>query len=199
MYTGPNPKDVNPNYPDHTYDEVTCLVSGEQKRIIQNRYLAKYGSSREEYQRAFPGAPLKSLAASESYQNAALNDGGMRSKTMMNLNTSGHDSIFQTKRRNGKRVFLESDDSKEYREYLSYKLTRQHEEHGQADKVREYFQTTYQGSEHQQQKRERFLSDNPVYQPGVVDKPEKRISKITTLDYMMTQKERKRRGSKITT
>lgn len=170
MYSGPNPKDVNPNYPDHTYDKVTCLVSGEQKKIIQDRYLAKYGFSREQYQQVFSGAPLKSLSASESYRTFSLLLRDARSANMTKLNTSGPDSDFQKKRYEGHQSFLDSDDSKKYREYMRDKAKKQHEEQGLADAVRAYFNERYEGSQNQQKRRERFLRDNPVYRPGVVDK-----------------------------
>jgi hypothetical protein len=145
-------------------------VSGEQRKIIHDRYLVKYGSSREDYQLRFPGAPLKSLSASQSYRNAALNDNGMRSETMTKLNTSGPDSDFQKKRYAGHQSFLDSDDSKEYREYLSGKAKKQHADGGLDDSIRNYFETIYRGSDDQLQRRMRLLENNPSHNPEMVDK-----------------------------
>jgi hypothetical protein len=170
MYQGPDPKTVNLNYPNHTHELITCLINGEQKRIIQDRYLRKFGYTKETYLAKFVDAPLKSLAASESYRQAALNDGGMRARNMTRLNAEGPDGDFQKNRRKSRREFLDSDDSKEYRKYLSDKAKKQHDGQGLSDAVRAYFNERYQGSEHQEKKREAFLADNPVYREGVVDK-----------------------------
>lgn len=167
LYDGPEPKSINGDYPDHTYELITCLVNGEQKKILQDRYLQKFGYTKEKYQSEFANAPVKSLMASDNYRRAALNDGGVRSRNMKEIRKNPEISEKAIKTR---RIFLDSDDSKEYREYLSEKAKRQHAEHGLTDSARAYFTSTYQGSEHQEKKRKMFLEDNPVYRPGIIDK-----------------------------
>lgn len=169
-YTGPNPKDINADYPEHTYELITCLINGEQKRIIQDRYLVKLGCSKQKYNELFPGAPTKSNAASDSYAKAALNDGGVRSNNITKLNNSGRDSEFQQNRREGHDDWLQSDDSTWYKDMMAEKAKEQHK-NGLSDAVRDYFKNVYPGSEVQKQQSERMSGgNNIVHKPGVIDK-----------------------------
>jgi len=170
-YQGPNPKDINPEYPDHTYEQIVCLANGELKKILQNRYLQKYGYTRETYLEKFPDAPIKSYSAVDSYRNAALNDGGMRSNNMTKSNNSGPDSEFQKNRVAAQRKFLDSEDSVEYRKWLGEKAKKQHEDGELPDSVRRYFVEKYLGSDDQKNRQTRMSGENNlVHKLGVLDK-----------------------------
>ena len=169
MYNGPDPKNIDINYPVHTYELITCLVNGEQKRIIQNRYLLKYGISKVEYLIKFPDAPIKSLAAAESYRKAASTEEGRkrRSDTITNLNLNNAD--FQEKRKAATKEFLDSDRSTEYRKLNSDRAKEQHK-NGQAEFVKKYFTERYQGSENQKEKSKRLKINNPGASPEAREK-----------------------------
>ena len=169
MYKGPIPTDIDITYPLHTYELITCLVNGEQKRIIQNRYLLKYGISKLEYLIKFPNAPIKSLAASESYRCAASTEEGKkrRSETITNLNLNNAD--FQEKRKKAGKEFFESDRSLEYRRVKS-ELAKEQHKNGQADYVRKYYKERHQGSEAQKQASIRTKLNNPGATPAAREK-----------------------------
>ena len=158
-YSGPAPKSINSTYPDHTYDNIVCLVNGEFKRIIQDRYLRKFGYTKQSYLQKYPGAPIKSQAATDSYRNAALNDGGRRSANLTNLNLTNAD--FQYKRKKKHNEFLQSDRSINYREASRQRAKEQHI-NGQAKYVQKYFATKYQGSSDQKGRSERMKGKNNI-------------------------------------
>lgn len=167
-YSGPDPKTVDITYPPHTYDNVVCLLNGEYKRVIQDRYLRKFGFSKLEYLQKFPGAPVKSNAASAAYRNAALNDGGMRSANLTNLNLTN--AMFQENRKKCLEAFFLSDRSLDYREAASNRAKEQHA-NGHAKYVQEYFATRYAGSVDQQNRSKRMQGENNIiYLPGAVEK-----------------------------
>lgn len=170
MYTGPSPNSINENYPDHTYEQIVCLVSGEQKRIIQDRYLQKFGYTKEIYIIEFPGAPLKSLAASESYRKSAMSEQGQkqRSNAMKNLNL--HNKEFQENRKKGCDEFWNSDSSLVIRSAASEKAKIQHRTTDLNDCVRRYFTTAYIGSEDQLDRSVRATKNNPGSRPEVKKK-----------------------------
>lgn len=165
MYNGPSPKSINNTYPEHTYELITCLVNGEQKRSIMNRYLIKYGYTRETYIEQFPDAPLMSIAARDNYKKVALSENGkrIRSKTMTNLNLT--DENFQISRKKSVRSFLDSDNSLEYRTMLSEKAKLQHH-NGLANSVRQYFKERFNGSVDQLARSERMKTKNILNFPG---------------------------------
>jgi hypothetical protein len=169
MYTGPEPNSINKLFPDHTYDLITCLINGEQKKIIQDRYLKKLGSSKETYLEIFPNAPLKSFGASESYRKASLTEEGRkrRSENITRLNLE--DKKFQKSRYDSVCDFYRSDRSLELKKTLSEKAKLQHKT-GLDDAVRYYFMTDYKGSSVQKEKSERFKNDNPSFRPEVLEK-----------------------------
>ena len=169
MYTGQSPQSIDINYPAHTYELITCLINGEQKRIIQDRYLQKFGYTKETYITEFPLAPLKSLAASESYRNAALSEKGRatRSNTITNLNL--YNAEFQEKRKDSCKEFFESDRSIEYRRLNSDRAKEQHK-NGQADYVRKYFKERHSGSAAQKAASIRATLNNPGNAPGAREK-----------------------------
>ena len=170
MYTGQSPQSIDINYPAHTYELITCLINGEQKRIIQDRYLQKFGYTRETYLIKFPLAPLKSLAASESYRQVALSDEGraQRSKTITDLNL--YNTEFQEKRKESCKQFFESDRSSEYRRLNSERAKIQHNTTNLEDCVRKYFTTRYVGSKDQLDRSSRATHNNPGTMPGVQEK-----------------------------
>lgn len=168
MYTGPNPKDINANWPNHSYQYVTCLVSGESKKSILNKHLQKYGYDRETYLKDFPGAPLMSEKTRESYRKSALTEKGkkLRSKNLTALNLYSQD--FNEKRKKSFQEFLNSERSNEYRKNASKKAKKQHRNTELPKKVRKYFKTRYQGSLDQKNRSKRMKGkNNIVYKPGV--------------------------------
>jgi len=169
MYKGPNPIDININYPPHTYELITCLVNGEQKRIIQDRYLLKYGISKIEYLAKFPDAPLKSLSASESYRRVATSDEGRKQRSDALRNSNLNNKEFQDKRRKSCRDFLESDRSTDYRQLMSDKAKEQHK-NGQAEYVRKYYKERHPGSDAQKQASIRTTLNNPGASPEAREK-----------------------------
>jgi len=150
MYNGPNPKDIDINFPDHTYELIVCLIDGSKRKIIQERTLKKnYNITKKEYQEKFPNAPLMSSAAKD-----------LRSNTMRNLNLNNKD--FQEKRIKASREFLESDRSAEYRKSQSDKAKEQHKS-GLDLCVKKYFKERYIGSNEQKKRSKRFKDNNPNY------------------------------------
>lgn len=170
MYTGPDPQSINVNYPSHTYDLVTCLISGEQKRIIQDRYLQKFGYTKEAYLSKFPLAPLKSMAASASYRRAATSDQGreQRSVSMKNLNLNNKE--FQSARQKGCKEFWDSDLSNEVKNASSERTKNQHKTTNLDDCVRNYFTTKYIGSLDQKNRSFRAINYNPGSRPDIKQK-----------------------------
>lgn len=168
-YTGPVPKDINQKFPDHSYEFVTCLINGEQKKIIQNRYLEKFGYTKQTYLEKFPNAPLKSFSASESYRKSALSEKGKqaRSRNMKLLNTKNVE--FQIKRQQGVEQFWISDKSHDRRKKLSEMCKEQHK-HGLEDSIRKYFFTKYKGSIDQVERRKRMKENNPSHDPKNIEK-----------------------------
>lgn len=157
MYNGPNPKDIDINFPEHTYDLIVCLIDGSQRKIIQERTLKNdYSITKQEYLDRFPNAPLMSLSAK-----------AQRSNTMRNLNLNNKE--FREKRVKASRDFLESERSIEYRKHQSEKAKKQHK-NGQADFVRKYFVEEYPGSKFQKEKSERFKRHNPSFRSDVLQK-----------------------------
>jgi hypothetical protein len=169
MYDGPEPKSINIKFPDHCYDLITCLVNGEQKKIIQNRYLQKLGYTKEQYIGEFPDAPLKSKAASDSYRKAALSDTGKLTRsnniTILNL----YNTEFQKKRKVGVSNFLDSDRSISYRKTASDRTKEQHK-NGHAEHIRKYFNERFDGSIDQTNRSIRAKNNNPLNYPGAREK-----------------------------
>lgn len=169
MYTGPSPKDINKKFPGHTYELVVCLLDGKQKRIIQDRYLQKLGSSKEDYLHRFPGAPLKSQSASESYRKAATTEEGRkrRSENITRLNLEDKD--FQKSRYDSVCEFYKSDRSKDMKNMLSEKAKQQHK-NGLEDSIRIYFEKEYKGSDDEKDRIRRMKDNNPNNIPGIQQK-----------------------------
>lgn len=169
MYTGPLPNSINKEFPNHTYELITCLINGEQKRSLLNRYLKKLGTTREQYIIQFPGAPLLSNSARDAYKKAAQTETGrsIRSATIKKLNLENKE--FQKNRKEAVLKFLNSDRSLEYRKKLSENAKRQHI-NGQAEYIRKYFKERFIGSENQFNRSLRLLND-PIYlKPGIKEK-----------------------------
>ena len=66
IYPGIHPKSVDSDFPEHTYDKIVCLLNGELKSVLQEKYLKKLGHTKQSYQNKFGGAPI----ASQSFINA---------------------------------------------------------------------------------------------------------------------------------
>lgn len=129
IYGGPNPKSIDPDWSDHAYDGVVCLVNGEVKKKMDHRYLARIGWTKEQYSTNFPGAPLiceetRSKIAAKTPRRIAA-----RKHTMTTLNNDEH---FQIRRIEGCLAFLASDQSIDVRRMLSEKAKQQHEDGLQA-------------------------------------------------------------------
>lgn len=154
-YNGPEPKSINNEFPDHTDEYIVCLLNGELRKKIQNNYLKKIGSSKEEYIKLFPGAPLCSHKLSSVYKNIANSDEerNRRSKTITQLNLNNTE--FQKKRQNGVNAFWKSCNSKELRNKLSEKAKKQHK-NGLGNYVSKYFKENYINSEDQISRSERL-------------------------------------------
>lgn len=153
MYRGPNPKDIDINFPEHTYEFIICLLDGSQRKIIQERTLKNdYGVTKKEYLEKFPEAPLMSLSAKEQ-----------RSNTMRSLNLNNKD--FQEKRKKASKEFLDSDRSLEYRKAQAEKAKQQHMETNIDDRVRNYFRTNFIGSDDQIKRSIRAKENNPGKTP----------------------------------
>lgn len=171
MYSGPVPKTINPEWPDHSYEYVTCLVSGKSKKSILNKHLQEYGHTRDSYIKKFPGAPLMSEKSRDNYRKSALSKEGRktRSKNITNLNLNNLD--FQEKRKKSCREFLDSEGSIMYRKNASGKAKKQHAETDLNDHVSRYFKTKFQGSEDQKNRSERMKGKNNIVNlPGVKEK-----------------------------
>lgn len=188
MYGGPSPKLINKNFFDHTYELITCLINGEQKKSLTNRYLLKFGFTREEYLKKFPGAPLLSLSAKKSYQNAALSEKGKktRSDNITKLNLTNKE--FQQNRKKSLKNFLNSNRSIDYRLNASKKAKIQHQ-NGLDDQIRNYFKTKYIGSVDQADRSKRMKENNPIHREGV--KTRIRETYITNLKLGLHNKETK--------
>jgi len=157
MYSGPNPKDINPNFPDHTHDFIVCLIDGSQRKIIQERTLKKiYGITKLGYLEKYPNAPLMSLSAKEQ-----------RSRTITNLNLNNIE--FQERRMRAVKEFLDSDRSVTYREQQSEKAKIQHK-NGLDNSVRKYFKERFIGTDDQKSRKLRFKENNPNYIDGIQQK-----------------------------
>lgn len=156
MYKGPSPSSINSTFSNHTYDLITCLLNGEQKKNITSSYLKKLGYTKDDYIKQFPGAPLISNYLKE-----------IRSKNMTTLNTSN--KHFQKKRKKAVRNFLNSDRSIEYRKKASEKAKKQHA-NGLDEKVRGYFKERYIGSAEQIRRSKRLLKSPLNKIPGVLEK-----------------------------
>jgi len=165
MYKGIEPKEINPEWPEHSFEYITCLTDGKSKKVIHERYLNKQGYTRESYQLTFQGAPLISDKSSMAYQKAASSVSGKkrRSETLTKLNS---DDNFKKVRNEGVLKFWQSDKSLERREKSSERIQIQYE-NGLSDTVREYYRTRFQGSDNQQDKSKRFQENNPSTDPKI--------------------------------
>jgi hypothetical protein len=171
MYNGPSPKTINSNWPDHSYEYITCLVSGKSKKSILNKHLQEYGYTRKSYIEKFPGAPLISEKSRDNYKKSALSERGkkIRSQNLTNLNLTNKE--FQEKRKKSFRQFLDSDRSIKYREKASEKAKKQHAETNLNEKVSLYFKTRYHGSTDQKNRSNRMKGENNIVNhPGVKEK-----------------------------
>jgi len=171
MYSGPDPKTINANWPSHSYEYITCLVSGESKKSILNKHLEKYGYNRDLYQKEFPDAPLMSKKSRESYRKSALTEKGRasRSKNLTRLNLYSKD--FQEKRKQSCKEFLNSDRSEKYRKNAAEKTRKQHRDTDLSERIRKYFKTRYKGSLNQKQRSDRMKGkNNIVHRPDVKNK-----------------------------
>lgn len=166
MYSGPYPKDIDIYYPAHTHDLVTCLVNGEQKRVIQSRYLQKFGHTRETYLIKFPNAPLKSLAASESYRRVATSPIGRKQRSDSLRNSNLNNKEFQETRKASVNKFWKSERSTELRKNKSILAIKQHEETDLEDRIRKYYKERHPGSDAQKQASIRATLNNPGNAPG---------------------------------
>jgi len=182
-YDGPNPKDINSAFPEHTYEKITNLLTGKQCSAIYEKSLIKLGYTKQTYSEKFPGAPLNS----QEYADR-------RSKIMTDLNTNSHE--FQDARVNGMKQFYASEEGLKNRIKQSARAKEQHR-NGQADYVREYFETKYQGSELQKRKSQRMIEYNPMHNHATVKKA--KSTYIENLEKGQHQERWKRRKYKDTT
>lgn len=171
MYNGPNPKDININWPNHSYEYITCLVSGQSKKSILNKHLRDFGHNRESYKKAFPGAPLMSEKSRDNYKKSARSDKGkkVRSENLKNLNLNSEE--FQEKRTKAFNNFLKSNRSLEYRQKASEKAKKQHAETDLNQRVSSYFENSFRGSLDQKNRSKRMKGNNNISKiPSVKEK-----------------------------
>lgn len=171
MYGGPDPKSINKKWPSHSYEYITCLITGESKKSILNKYLKKYGYNRESYLLEFPEAPLISEKSRNNYKKSALTEKGKRTRknNMKNLNLN--DAEFQKKRNQKFKEFLDSPRSEMYRKNASERAKKQHLETDLDEKVSNYFKTRYKNSEDQRNRSERIKGKNNfIYNDSVREK-----------------------------
>lgn len=158
IYTGPNPKNINSTFPDHSYELIVCLVNGEQKRKIEKGYLLQLGWSKEKYLEEFPNAPTISHKSREQYKKA-WNE--KRRQKQSNLLTSlNYQKRFQEKRIIGYREFMKTPEYEILKKEISERTKKQHQETNLEDQVRLYFQERFKGSKDQQQRTNRLLDPN---------------------------------------
>lgn len=169
MYDGPKPSDINPEFNDHTYEFITCLVTGNQKKKLEKGYLESIGHTRESYQKLFDKAPLMSQKSRDAYKKAANSKKGkaIRSQNMTRLNLT--DESFQVNRQKSVQQFWDSDKSHEVRNILSENAKKQHQ-NGQSKYVKNYFETRYKGSDDQKNRSERMKENNPSQNPAILEK-----------------------------
>lgn len=169
IYLGPKPKSINPNWPDHQYDKITCLIDGSQHKSLA-KYLTMLGSSKSLYLKKFPDAPIISQKTRENYQRAANKPEAKkkRSETITKLNHS--DSQFQEKRIKGFKKFLDSEKGSEYKKLASERTKKQHRETDLDDKIRNYFKTTFVGSKDQKRRSNFMKENNPSFNDTSVKK-----------------------------
>lgn len=177
MYSGPNPKEINENFPDHSYSHITCLVTGKSVRMLREDRLNKVGYTKEKYLRDFPGAPTMSLAAKET-----------RSNNLTKLNESGTESQFNKNRLKGRIDFLNSEESSAYRKNLSDKTKLQHKETNLEDHIRNYFLTSYIDSEDQNNRSERMKHFNNNQSQDIKDKRVENFLKTINSDFSRLRK-----------
>lgn len=160
MYNGPCPKSINKNFQYHSYSYIVCLLTGNLKKKIENRYLLKYGHTKETYQKMFPDAPMTCKQSVDNYKNVSEEVKKKRSETMRNLNLNNKD--FNKKRiEKMKDFWKDSEKSDNHRKFYSEKAKKQHEEGSLTDSVREYFKTEFIGSENQKNLCKRMTENNP--------------------------------------
>jgi len=165
MYDGPEPKKINENFNNHTYDRIVCLINGEYKKSMTNRYLQKFGYTRETYQEKFKNAPLISHASRDAYRKSSLSDEGrkIRSDNLTKLNS---DKKFQSKRKKGVTTFWKSESSNVRRKNQSIRAKEQHK-NGQAKYIQNYFNTKFKGSSDQIARSKRMTENNPGSDPDI--------------------------------
>lgn len=160
----PRTKNLSP----HTHELITCMVTGHQKKRIDKRYLKSLGYTKDRYLTEFPNAPLMANASREKYRKYAKSDQGkmIRSATLSKLN---NDVTFQEARNNGIARFLASEESTAFRDRLSQKAKKQHE-NGLASHIRKYFNERFEGSEDQKSRSLRMKENPLMSDPKIVKK-----------------------------
>lgn len=135
IYGGPRPCEINPNWADHTFEEITCLLNGERKKRIDRRYLASLGYDIDRYRVEFFDAPLVSEATRLKYAEKTEARLSARRNTLGELNRSDE---FQLRRAAGNAAFWNSEVSDALRKQLRAKAIKQHED-GLLQHIRETY------------------------------------------------------------
>lgn len=158
IYDGPSSKSINPDWDNHEYSYVICLINGQKKKVIEKGYLKKLGYTKEEYQSMFPNAPFTCHELRDKRANPSLATRNKRSAFMTKLNSN---ASFNELKHEGTKAFWKSEESLERREILRNQAIEQHKDGKITDSIRRYFKTSFIGSDDQKARRERLLK-NPI-------------------------------------
>ena len=158
MYDGPPPKSINPNFPDHSYEFIVCLITGSLKKKIEKGYLNKLNYTKEKYQQEFPGAPFVCNETINKYKNVSDEVKIKRSSVMRDLNYNNEN--FKNKRIEKMKDFWNNPEkSDNHRKFYSDKAKKQHEE-GLGESIKKYYSDKFEGSTHQKKLSKRMANDN---------------------------------------
>ena len=154
-----NPKEINKNYPQHSYEFIVCMITGNFKKRIDKKYLNTLDITKEEYILKFPNAPTMSQKSRDNYRKFSSSEKGkaIRSINMQKLNNNKE---FQTSRLKSLEKYRQTDAYILHKKLLSDNLKLQHK-NGQADSVRKYFKERFEGSQDQKDRRQRCI-DSPL-------------------------------------
>lgn len=152
-----------------TYSYIICRITGDCKRVITTPYLRKHGYTKEQYQKQFPTAPLSCEERLDAYRDAARSARGREIRSL-NMSQNNKSKTFQKKRIQGMNRHWESEDGIKRKEQHSERAKIQHQTTDLGDRCREYFNTTYIGSEDQLNRSKRMRENNPSHNPAIVKK-----------------------------
>lgn len=166
IYQGPDPKDIDARFPNHSSEYIVCLINGEQKKKITSSYLKKLGWTKELYLTKFPNAPLTALNTRYRYKKYAESNEGrqIRSRNLTELN---NDSTFQSARIDGMYRFMNSSEWDKERKRRQENAKKQHLNGQSAHIKKVYWESKYPGSEEQRRRSTHMRRKNPMFRDEV--------------------------------